>query len=658
MNKSKSAILIPLSVLIIFMMYSWKDGELHVLTVAGGLVVSILLYVVIVELIKGIHSFQQNQNKNTEDVISQMSQDATTMAEQMKELREAVVSSSTLQTELLEKNRQTLASSLVIVQQKLEILLEAEKEVKSSLNDGVEKLYRSIIEQGEGLQGVSKNILDQMNQNAKDAKAYQESVTEKINTIGGTVDQQTEIYQSINSSLESMSQGVVEELKALEQQSERATEVFVKTIQENANSQQDAFTKQITLVLEEMKNLEESSQSLLKEQLDRQLEKSDALLVNFKDSANEQQEKISEHMSTILEEIKGSSTEQLQSLQQLAQTIKDDGQELQGSFFENLSSYKEGLQDVITMMKESAVTVQEEIMNQSGEQVKKIEEVIEVLKNNTSSFHEKMDNYMTSAHDSTIHAQQQMTNSTIEQSQKLEDLSSALKDRFEEMQAGVAKRMENQYTAVTTIVEKLNETVEGSQAKLDDYTKQQVVKLNEVVELTKTETAKSLQELKTQGKNQHDHMQRFLKESKEEAVKTRGSMDQHHRNVLRELEGSLAKVVKHQIEENKVIVQRTSDVINQFSSFHKELISEHQKQLQLASGQQEKLKAQVDDFRDLLIPLTDLHHNLQAMSKEEYKKLYETMEILSSTLVDTIESKNSLRTHIVRMQDEMLQKLR
>jgi len=658
MNKSKSAILIPLSVLIIFMMYSWKDGELHVLTAAGGLVVSILLYVVIVELIKGIHSFQQNQNKNTEDVISQMSQDATTMAEQMKELREAVVSSSTLQTELLEKNHQTLASSLQIVQKKLELLLETEKEVKSSLNDGMEKLYGSFTEQGEGLQGVSKNILDKMNETAKDAKAYQESITEKINKIGGTVDQQTEIYQSINSSLESMSQCVVEELKALEQQSERQTEVFVKTIQENANSQQDAFTKQTTLVLKEIKNLEESSQSLLKELLDRQLEKSDALLVNFKDSANEQQEKISGHMSTILEEIKGSSTEQLQSLQQLAQTIKDDGQELQGSFFENLSSYNEGLRGVITMMKESAVIVQEEIVNQSGEQVKKIEDVIEMLKNNTSSFHEKMDNYMTSAHDSTIHAQQQMTNSTIEQSQKLEALSSALKVRFEEMQAGVAKRMEDQYTAVTTIVEKLNETVEGSQAKLDDYTKQQVVKLNEVVELKKTETAKSLQELKTQGKNQHDHMQRFLKESKEEAVKTRDSMDQHHRGVLRELEGSFAKVVKHQIEENKVIVQRTSDMINQFSSFHKELISEHQKQLQLSSSQQEKLTAQVDDFRDLLIPLTDLHHNLQAMSKEEYKKLYETMEILSSTLVDTIESKNSLRTHIVRMQDEMMQKLR
>lgn len=658
MNKSKSAILIPLSVLLIFIMNSWVDGELKILTAVGGLVVSIILYVVTTELIKGIHSFQQNQDKNSKDVISQMSQNETSL----KELREVMMSSSTQQTEMLEKNHQTSASSLENIQQKLVLLLETEKEqnneLKQAVYTGLEKVHGGITAQGEGLKRVSQNILDQMIQNGNESKAHQEFVSGKINTIVGSMDHQTEIYQSIITRLESMSQGVVEELKALEQQTERQTEVFTKTVQENANIQLDAYTKQTTLVLEEMKTLEESSQSLLKEQLERQLKNSDALLSNLKDSAAEEQEKISAHMSTILEELKGESNEQLKSLRELAQTIKDHGQELHGSFFQNLTSYKEGLEDVITLMKESAVQVQEEMVNQSGEQVKKIQDVIEVLKHNTSSFHEKMENYLSSAHDSTIHAQQQVTNSTIEQSQKLEALSIVLKERFEKMQESVAQRIQDQYTAITSIVEKLNETVEGSQAKLDGYTKQQVVRLNEVVEMTKSETAKSLQELKIQGRNQHEHMQRFLKESQEEALKTRRSMDQHHQDLLRELEGSLAKIVRHQMEENQVIVQRTSDVISHFSSFHKELIAEHQKQLQLSDVQAEKLTNQVDHFREMLISLTELHHNLQEMSKEEYRKLYETMGLLSSSLADTIESKDSLRTHIVRIQEEMLQKLR
>lgn len=662
MYKSKSAILIPLSVLMIFMMNSWKDGEQHVLTAAGGLAVSILLYIVMLELIKGIHSFQQNQDNNAREVMHKMSQDTAAIAEQVKEMKEAMMGSSALQAELLEKNQQSFAGYLENVLHKLELLLETERtqtnELMLSVNAGMEKLYEGITEQGDGLKGASKNILDQVIQNGKDSKAYQKSAIEKIDLIGGTIGQQTEISQSIISRLESTSQGFVEEMTAFKQQTHKQTEAFMKTIQENTNMQQEAFTQQTASVLEEIKNLEESSHSSLKEQFDRQLESSEALLGSMKESANEQQEKIGAYMSNILEEIKGSSTDQLISLQKLAHTIKDDGQELQRSFFQNLSSYQEGLKDVISMLKESAVQSQKEIVDQSGEQVKKIEDVIEMLRTNTSSFHETMDNYMKNAHDQSIHAQQQIANSTTEQTKKLEALSGVLKERFEEMQDRAAQGIQDQYTAIESIVGKLNETVEGSQAKLNDYTKQQVARLNEVVEITKAKTAKSLQELKIQGENQQEHMQRFLQESKEEALKTRGSMDQHHQEILRELEGSLAKIVRHQVEENKVIIQRTSDVISHFSSFHKELLDEYQKQLHQSETQQENLANQVDRFKEMLIPLTELHHNLQEMSKEEYTKLYETMELLSASLVDTIESKNSLRTHIVRMQDDMLQRLR
>jgi hypothetical protein len=611
MNQTKLKILIPLSVFLLVLMSSWKNGEVDYVILTGGIGVTILLYFILAELTKGFRDSQTRLEEHSQQLQHQLNEWKRSNDLQLGRVGELIEKSVTEQDEISRKHQEKLMENL---ENQLQRKVEVMRDLHMSVIEGFKQLDKSASSQEEQV----KAIVMKIEQQEKATSSYREKSQNKLDAVLQLLKRQDESYQG------------------------------------HLTKQQGLYEK----LMKEVKEIEVTTQKTMMEQSTQQLLKTEALVERIEAYSKEQLTNFHTKVSYLVEQLWAQSSEQVLSMNDLAHRINENGENLHGLMDQSLSSYKDGLQAVLESMKDSTVHIQKEIVQQSHAQMGRVEEVIGTLNQNSVQFHEKMEGFVESTHASTISAQEVITSSAVAQLQQVEQQAGGMKERFEDMQSKVVERMQDQYNGISSIIAKLGETVEGSQTILEGYTTQQINRISDVVGIMKSETAKSLEELKVQGIGQLNKMQEFLERSKLEADDTRSSMNLHHQDLLKELEHSLEKIVHNQTEENKIIVQKTAEFITQFTMFHKELIGENHKQLELTEQQQKEFMQQVEAYRELLIPLTDIHHNLQEMSKEEYQKLYETMGLLSASLVETIESKNSLRTHIVRIQEDMLQKLR